>query len=131
MWNLPKFVAPGGLLTSTQVTGNQWDAPFGWAPLQLIAVQGLHRYGYYHEAADLARKFISLVIKEFEKHGTLLEKYNVYACDSDVSNEIHFGYSSNEIGFGWTNAVLLELLTYIPQVGNGVPVFLRNDSTAI
>jgi len=30
--NLPKFEAPGGLLTSTHITGNQWDAPFGWAP---------------------------------------------------------------------------------------------------
>lgn len=108
--NLPKFEAPGGLLTSTYITGNQWDAPFGWAPLQLIAIQGLRRYGYYQEASALARKFISLVIKEFEKHGTLLEKYDVYSCDSDVSDEIHFGYSSNEIGFGWTNAVLLELL---------------------
>jgi len=34
--NLGRFEAPGGLLTSTKTTGNQWDAPFGWAPLQLI-----------------------------------------------------------------------------------------------
>jgi len=65
--------------------------------LQLIAVQGLRRYGYYQEAS-LLTKFISLVIKEFEKHGTLLEKnYDVYSCDSDVSDEIHFGYSSMKL----------------------------------
>ena len=44
--NLTLFEAPGGLLTSTRVTGNQWDAPFGWAPLQMIAADGLRRYGY-------------------------------------------------------------------------------------
>src|SRR5215470_4239665 len=44
--NLGKFERPGGLQTSTSQTGNQWDAPFGWAPLQIIAVKGLRRYGY-------------------------------------------------------------------------------------
>jgi alpha,alpha-trehalase len=37
--NLKRFEARGGLLTSTTQTGSQWDAPFGWAPLQLIAVE--------------------------------------------------------------------------------------------
>lgn len=108
--NLPEFEAPGGLLTSTRVTGSQWDAPFGWAPLHLFAVQGLHRYGYHREAERLARKFISLVVQEFEKCGAIVEKYDVFNCSADVSDEIQFGYSSNEIGFGWTNGVFLELL---------------------
>ena len=59
--NLKLFEAPGGLLTSTQTTGNQWDAPFGWAPLQMIAVEGLRRYGYREDADRVARKFIALV----------------------------------------------------------------------
>jgi len=92
---------------------NQWDAPFGWAPLQLIAVQGLHRYGYQQEGDRIARKFISLLVQEFDKYGTLVEKYDVYNCSADVSDEIMFGYSSNEIGFGWTNGVFLELLAML------------------
>jgi alpha,alpha-trehalase len=108
--NLAKFEAPGGLLTSTQVTGSQWDAPFGWAPLQMIAVNGLRRYGYREDADRLASKFLSLVAKEFQEHGTIVEKYDVRRRESDVSAGIRFGYSSNEIGFGWTNAVFLELL---------------------
>ena len=108
--NLSKFEAPGGVLTSTQVTGSQWDAPFGWAPLQLIAVDGLRRYGYRDDADRLASKFVSLVVKEFQEHGTIVEKYDVRRRESDVSAGIKFGYSSNEIGFGWTNAVVLELL---------------------
>lgn len=113
--NLDKFEEAGGLLTSTHVSGNQWDAPFGWAPLNLIAILGLDRYGYRQEAGRIARKFISMLVKEFEKYGTLVEKYDVCACSSDVSNEIFFGYSSNEIGFGWTNAVFLELLALLDR----------------
>jgi alpha,alpha-trehalase len=112
---LPRFEAPGGLLTSTRTTGNQWDAPFGWAPLQLLAVQGLRRYGYDDDADRLARKFVALVVKEFEEHGGIVEKYDVRRCESDVSADIHFGYASNEVGFGWTNAAVVELLAGLDE----------------
>ena len=108
--NLAKFEEVGGILTSTHVSGNQWDAPFGWAPLNLIAVEGLLRYGYTEDAKRIASKFLNMAIKEFNKTGTLVEKYDVCACSANVSEEILFGYSSNEIGFGWTNGVILELL---------------------
>jgi alpha,alpha-trehalase len=107
---LGRFEAPGGVLTSTFVSGNQWDAPFGWAPLQLIAVQGLRRYGFDEDAARLTAKFVGLVTKEFEEHGTIVEKYDVRRRESDVSADIRFGYSTNVIGFGWTNAAYVELL---------------------
>ncbi len=108
--NLPRFEAPGGLLTSTHVSGNQWDAPFGWAPLHYFTIHGLHRYGYHQEAERLTNKFVTLVTQEFERSGTIFEKYDVQRCSANVSDEIRFGYSSNEIGFGWTNGVILELL---------------------
>jgi alpha,alpha-trehalase len=108
--NLAKFEAPGGLLTSTQVTGNQWDAPFGWAPLQLIAVEGLRRYGFDDDADRLSAKFIGLVTKEFQEHGTIVEKYDVRRRESDVEGGIKFGYSANQVGFGWTNAAVVKLL---------------------
>ena len=113
--NLSKFEAPGGVLTSTQVSGSQWDAPFGWAPLQMIAVDGLRRYGYDEDADRLAAKFISLVAKEFQEHGTIVEKYDVRRRESDVAPDIKFGYSANQIGFGWTNAAFLDLLAGVRQ----------------
>ena len=40
------LLAPGALLaTSTLDTGQQWDAPNGWAPLQWIATGGLRESG--------------------------------------------------------------------------------------
>jgi alpha,alpha-trehalase len=107
LWQLE---APGGVLTSTTRSGNQWDAPFGWAPLQMMAVDGLRRYGYDAAADRLSAKFVGLVSKEFQEHGVILEKYDLVQRESDVSAGIQYGYSENVIGFGWTNAVVLRLL---------------------
>ncbi|MGD1857683.1 MAG: trehalase family glycosidase [Leptolyngbyaceae cyanobacterium] len=116
--NLSKFEAPGGIRTSNYISGNQWDAPFGWAPLQLIAVKGLLRYGYRVEAKRIAQKFVDLTVKDFERCGYLLEKYDLERCSGLVSDEIQFGYSSNEIGFGWTNGVVVELLAILESLNH-------------
>ncbi|MEN9871681.1 MAG: hypothetical protein RLZZ171_2673, partial [Cyanobacteriota bacterium] len=73
----------------------------------------LFRYGYREEGTRIAQKFISMLVKEFEKTGTLVEKYDVCTRSSNVSAEILYGYSSNEVGFGWTNGVFLELLSLL------------------
>jgi len=108
--NLPLFERPGGIRTSTNVSGAQWDAPFGWAPLELFAVEGLRRGGFPDDAARLAKAFLSMLMDDLERRGTLLEKYDVERRTSLVAGKLRFGYSSNEVGFGWTNGVALELL---------------------
>jgi alpha,alpha-trehalase len=108
--NLPLFERQGGLLTSTTVTGAQWDAPFGWAPLQLFAVRGLRRYGFDADATRIARAWLSMLVEDLGRRNTLVEKYNVERRTSEVTGQLAFGYTSNEIGFGWTNGVALELL---------------------
>ena len=112
--NLHLFERPGGLLTSTYVSGSQWDAPFGWAPTELIAVQGLRRYGYAKEADRISANFLSMILKEFIQHNTIVEKYDVERRESEVSAGLKFGYKSNEIGFGWTNAAFVELYAQLP-----------------
>jgi alpha,alpha-trehalase len=111
--NLPRFERPGGLRTSDRVTGNQWDAPFGWAPLQLFAVDGLRNYHYDQDADRVARAFLSMVVEDFERRGAIVEKYDVDRRTSQVEGGIRFGYAENQVGFGWTNGVFLDLL---PQV---------------
>jgi alpha,alpha-trehalase len=112
--NLPLFEKVGGLQTSTEVSGNQWDSPFGWAPLEMIAVEGLRRYGYDADAERVSMKFLSLVKREYERVGFIVEKYDVVNGGSAVS-AIHFGYSANQVGFGWTNAAFLELLNKLTK----------------
>ncbi len=113
--NLPKFEQPGGLQTSTFESGNQWDSPFGWAPLQMIAVEGLRRYGYSEDADRISQKWLSLVLQEYRKTGVIVEKYDVVHRGLEVGRTIKFGYSSNEAGFGWTNAVYTRLLDELPE----------------
>jgi len=108
--NLSKFERAYGLQTSNYVSGSQWDAPFGWAPLELIALEGLRRYGYREDAERISVKFLSLVRHEFLRQGFIVEKYDVVKGGSDVAAGIHFGYSANQAGFGWTNAAFTTLL---------------------
>ena len=108
--NLKRFERAGGLQTSEFKSGDQWDAPFGWAPLQWIAVQGLRRYGYRTEADRISKSFLSLVQQEFQRHHNLEEKYDVVRRSEDVTSGLRYGYDSNEAGFGWTNAVFTALL---------------------
>jgi alpha,alpha-trehalase len=111
--NLYLFERPGGLQTSTDRSGNQWDAPFGWAPLEMIAVEGLRRYGYDAEANRISREFLSLVADQYQRSGTIVEKYDVVRRRTEL-REIRFGYRTNEAGFGWTNAVFTRLLDALP-----------------
>jgi alpha,alpha-trehalase len=112
MANLQTFERKGGLLTSPYETGVQWDAPYGWAPTQLIAVEGMQRYEMKAEYDRVAREWISTVAENFGREGTIREKYNVVTQTSQTS--ITAGYKQNVVGFGWTNAVTL---IFIEELG--------------
>ena len=125
--NLPLLERDGGLLTSPFESGNQWDAPFGWAPLQMVAVEGLRKYGYNREADRIAVKWLALVGREFLRTGIIVEKYDVVHNTSQVSANIHFGYTSNEIGFGWTNAAFQRMLDRLsPEARASLEAKLKN-----
>ena len=74
--------------------------------------------GYTADADRLARKFIALVTKEFERTARSWRSTTCGAARSDVAADIRFGYSENQIGFGWTNGAYLELLAALER-GNG------------
>ena len=112
--NLHFFERAGGLQTSINESGNQWDAPFGWAPMQLIAVRGLRRYGYTKEADRITANFLSMILKDFLEHNTIVEKYDVIRRSSQLGEGIKFGYAANQIGFGWTNATFTSLFAESP-----------------
>jgi alpha,alpha-trehalase len=106
--NLGAFEKPGGIAMSDRTTGVQWDLPYGWAPLQLITVEGLRRYGFNSDADRISHEFVSTVFENFQRDGTLREKYNVITRSSEAN--VSAGYKANVVGFGWTNGVALELL---------------------
>ena len=111
--HLRVFEQPGGLATSSVNSGAQWDYPYGWAPLQLLAVEGLRHYGDNADADRIAYKFLSTVLENFRREGTIREKYNVVTRSTDAP--VTAGYLANVIGFGWTNGVFLKLLHELPR----------------
>ncbi|MEO1485820.1 MAG: alpha,alpha-trehalase TreF [Bacteroidota bacterium] len=100
---LEEFLKEGGLLTTLEHSGQQWDAPNGWAPLQWIAVKGLMNYGYDAEAKDIMRRWLTLNEKVYRNTGKMMEKYNV----EDMTLLSGGGEYETQDGFGWTNGVAL------------------------
>ncbi|WIG56904.1 MAG: trehalase [Rhodanobacteraceae bacterium] len=112
---LKLFEHKGGLAMSTRDTGAQWDAPFGWAPTNWIAVKGLEDYGFGNDAKRISCKFTGTVDRSLAKDGTIREKYNMVLGNADV--KITAGYKANVIGFGWTNGVYLQMHHLIDAEG--------------
>ncbi|MBX4188619.1 alpha,alpha-trehalase [Candidatus Saccharibacteria bacterium] len=108
--SLRKFEQKGGLATTDAmqvgelVPGSmptQWAYPNGWAPLHLLVVKGLQKYGYEEDARRIAMKWLRTNLDWFNKHGVFLEKYNVVQPGKPPAK----GAYPSQTGFGWTNAV--------------------------
>jgi alpha,alpha-trehalase len=108
------FLKPGGLATTRRVTGQQWDRPNGWAPLQYLAVEGLKRYGERDLAAEIAKRWIGENIRSYAGTGVLREKYDI---ETSEHRDAGGGEYALQIGFGWTNGVLARLMAEYPQFG--------------
>ena len=100
------FLHAGGVVSTLNATGEQWDYPNGWAPLQWMTIEGLNNYEQTELANTIAERWIALNTKIFKKSGKLLEKYNVVDMDLETGG----GEYPVQDGFGWTNGVLLKLL---------------------
>ncbi len=111
--NLSVFEQPGGLAMSLEHSGAQWDYPYGWAPVEFLAIEGLRHYGFSADADRLSEKFLSTVLENFKRDGTIREKYNVVTRSSE--SQVEMGYQANVIGFGWTNGAFQELLHDLPK----------------
>jgi alpha,alpha-trehalase len=105
------LLMPHGLATTTEDTGQQWDAPNGWAPLQWIAVDGLRRYGQHELAGRIAAAWVAENARVYCATGKLVEKYNVREAGAGAGGE----YPVQD-GFGWTNAVFVKLLALYPRL---------------
>lgn len=99
------LLQPGGLVTTPIFSGQQWDAPNGWAPLQWMAYKGLNQYGFQELAQSIANRWLRLNNQTFLATGKMMEKYNVVDLDQLAGG----GEYPGQDGFGWTNGVYLAL----------------------
>ena len=97
---------PGGIVTSVCNTGQQWDAPNGWPPLQWMTIGALEKVGEKDLAKEIAQRWIKLNVRVYNETGKLMEKYDVV----DIQRLAGGGEYPSQDGFGWTNGVLLKLI---------------------
>ncbi|MGH7550977.1 MAG: alpha,alpha-trehalase TreF [Gemmatimonadota bacterium] len=100
------FLKPGGFVTTLVASGQQWDAPNGWAPLQWLAIQGVRRYGRWELAVTARDRWLELNRRVYRATGRMMEKYDVVDLDRPAGG----GEYPTQDGFGWTNGVALALL---------------------
>jgi alpha,alpha-trehalase len=106
-----ELLATHGIVTTSRNTGEQWDAPNGWAPLQWIAIEGLRRYGQTELAEDIAHRWVKQNLAVYRATGKLVEKYDVAGGTAEAGG----GEYPLQDGFGWTNGVLRALLVRHPD----------------
>jgi alpha,alpha-trehalase len=104
------LLKPGGIVTTPLVSGQQWDAPNGWAPLQWIGIDGLRRYSILPLAQTIACRWMLNVNRVYGEGGKLVEKYDVLATGRIGGG----GEYPSQDGFGWTNGVMRKLMTLYP-----------------
>jgi alpha,alpha-trehalase len=105
-----KLLEGGGIVTTPVKTGEQWDAPNGWAPLQWIGVSGLVRYDQTALAEVVACRWLASVRRVYAYSAKLVEKYDVI----DTQRAGGGGEYPLQDGFGWTNGVTRKLMTQYP-----------------
>ncbi|XP_059662182.1 probable trehalase [Cornus florida] len=103
------LVHAAGIATSLTNSGQQWDFPNGWAPLQHMIVEGLVRSGSKEARSfgeDIAIRWTRTNYVAYKKTGTMHEKYDVKKCGEFGGG----GEYVPQTGFGWSNGVVLAFL---------------------
>ena len=95
------FLKPGGFVTTLLASGQQWDAPNGWPPLQWLGAQAVRAYGRADIADDARGRWLALNRRTYRVTGKMTEKYDV----SDLNKRAGGGEYPTQDGFGWTNGV--------------------------
>ncbi|KAG9348389.1 hypothetical protein JZ751_002124 [Albula glossodonta] len=100
---------PNGVPTSLDNSGQQWDLPNAWPPLQLMLIEGLWSLPVAEAkdlAFDLAQRWIRTNWLAYIKYEAMFEKYDVTGDGKPGGG----GEYEVQLGFGWTNGVALQLL---------------------
>ena len=102
------LVADGGVQTTLVKSGQQWDAPNAWAPLQFFLVDGLSSLDDRNSmdlAQRIASSFLRTCFNVWKTSGFMHEKYNAASACAGGGGEYE-----PQIGFGWTNGVCLDFM---------------------
>ncbi|KAL8908402.1 MAG: hypothetical protein Q9207_000821 [Kuettlingeria erythrocarpa] len=136
----------GGLASTSEKTRGavseanpqkQWDYPQGWAPHQILAWDGLDRYGYHDDSSRLAYRWLHMLTECFRNwNGTVCEKYNVTDLERPHKVEAEYGNQGRNFKYapqeGYIYGLSLLNDTAKEALAQGVPWedFSKDDSRA-
>ena len=108
------LLQPGGIATTTLATGQQWDWPNAWPPLQLLLAEGVDVHcGATGEqlSAAIAGSYLRACAAGLDDGGVMHEKYDATVTPgSGRANVGGGGEYAPQVGFGWSNGVALAML---------------------
>jgi alpha,alpha-trehalase len=99
------FLKPGGFVTTNFASGQQWDGPNGWPPLEWLTIVGVGHYGRMDLATTASTRWLALIQRTYKATGRMMEKYDVVNLNKKAGG----GEYPTQDGFGWTNGVALAL----------------------
>jgi len=115
----------GGVPTSMLETGQQWDFPNAWPPLQHMIVVGLEKTGQPQAQAvafDLAQRWILNNYVAYKQSGdAMFEKYDATVIGLPGGG----GEYDVQLGFGWTNGVAVD---FLDMYGHRLSITLDNNT---
>jgi len=112
-----RLLEPGGFATTCRNSGEQWDRPNGWAPMQWMAFVGAWRYGARRLAREIRGRWLDTVGSLYEREYKLVEKYRLEPTTEGAQGGVGGEYPLQD-GFGWTNGVTRRLLHEAPEDPN-------------
>ena len=108
-----RIVCAGGIAASSFESGQQWDWPNVWPPLQYFLAEGCAKYGGLHGiefASQIVERFLHSSYVAWKEKGTLPEKLH---CTLPGKMGGGGEYECVE-GFGWTIGLVLHWLVNWP-----------------
>lgn len=140
-------IYPGGVPTTLEHTGEQWDYPNAWPPLQHMVIIGLSNTE--NEAAkqlaqDIAKNWVRSNYQAYNDTKNMYEKVmrNLYYITKNSYDQILFelqydatvfgghgtgGEYDVQLGFGWTNGIIMDLLN---RYGSNIYLTTKTVSAA-
>lgn len=120
-----QFLKTGGFRTTLKETGQPWDAPRGFAPLQWIAINAFYNYGEGKLGNEAAKRWLGLNKAVYHHTGKTMEKYDVTDSAFYLQDNDHI----SENGFSWTHGVFLALQNILTEEQMIEEMRVTNEST--
>ncbi|XP_033213513.1 trehalase-like isoform X2 [Belonocnema kinseyi] len=116
----------GGIPTTLEHSGEQWDYPNAWPPLQYFVIMSLDKTSdpwAQRLAYEMGQRWVRSNYKAFNETNSMFEKY-----DATVSG----GYGGGgeyevQLGFGWSNGIIMDLIDKYGDRLTADDQFLQND----